>query len=278
MAKEKQSGTVADKGNKKITIIGKGQENSCPAVQVIRERNIGVVICDEQDINLMRLRAVMLQAKAGFFVYTLKSLVLILLFIVGKAEAMVTEKQKGTLADKGKKKITIAGKRKENSCLLVPNNNVPSKVALAQRARQDRERNERLCSASPRERGQQLRREREWIIQPLQPINFPPLTPCHRPYSCFEQRTNQTNVNPSHQNGNWLHTLLFVQSLYEAHLTLHKGLPLPVNCFRRMHVLMMVWRVFLQGLHTLSFVPPLYQAPLMLHKGTKNIDCIIWMT
>ncbi|XP_058192685.1 uncharacterized protein LOC131309966 isoform X2 [Rhododendron vialii] len=251
MAKEKQSGTVADKGNKKITIIGKGQENSCPAVQVIRERNIGVVICDEQDINLMRLRA---------------------------AEAMVTEKQKGTLADKGKKKITIAGKRKENSCLLVPNNNVPSKVALAQRARQDRERNERLCSASPRERGQQLRREREWIIQPLQPINFPPLTPCHRPYSCFEQRTNQTNVNPSHQNGNWLHTLLFVQSLYEAHLTLHKGLPLPVNCFRRMHVLMMVWRVFLQGLHTLSFVPPLYQAPLMLHKGTKNIDCIIWMT
>ncbi|KAG5533996.1 hypothetical protein RHGRI_028003 [Rhododendron griersonianum] len=99
MAKEKQRGTVADKGKKKITTTGKGQENSCPAVQVLRERNIGVVIRDEQDINLMRLRA---------------------------TEAMATEKQKGTVADKGKKKITTAGKGKENSCPVVPNNNVPS--------------------------------------------------------------------------------------------------------------------------------------------------------
>ncbi|KAF7136649.1 hypothetical protein RHSIM_Rhsim08G0199100 [Rhododendron simsii] len=78
MTKEKQRGTVVDKGKKKITnITGKEQENSCLTVQVLRERNIGVVIRDEQDINLMHLRAVILQAKAGFFVYTLKSLVLI---------------------------------------------------------------------------------------------------------------------------------------------------------------------------------------------------------
>ncbi|KAF7145482.1 hypothetical protein RHSIM_Rhsim04G0168100 [Rhododendron simsii] len=32
-------------------------------VHVLRERNIGVVIRDEQDINLMRLRVVILQAK-----------------------------------------------------------------------------------------------------------------------------------------------------------------------------------------------------------------------
>ncbi|KAG5561210.1 hypothetical protein RHGRI_004289 [Rhododendron griersonianum] len=81
-----------------------------------------------------------------------------------------------------------------------------------------------------------------------------------------------------HQNGNWLHTLLFVQPLYQAHLTLHKGLLLQVNCFRMMHVLMMMWRVFLQGLHNLSFVPLLYQAPLMLHKGTKKTDSIIYLT
>ncbi|KAG5552305.1 hypothetical protein RHGRI_010399 [Rhododendron griersonianum] len=136
MAKEKQQGTVADKGRKKITTTGKGKKNSCPAVQVLRERNTGVVICDEHDINLMRLRA-------------------------------------------------------------VPNNNVPSKAALAQRARRDWKRNEKLYSASPRERGQQLRRERERFIQPLEPIYFPLLTPCRRPYSCFEQRTNQPNVNPS---------------------------------------------------------------------------------
>ncbi|KAG5549105.1 hypothetical protein RHGRI_014469 [Rhododendron griersonianum] len=133
MTKEKQKGTVADKGKKKLTTAGKGKENSCPVVQVLRERNTGVVIRDEHDI--MRLRE-------------------------------------------------------------VPNNNVPSKRALAQRARRDRERNERLMSASPRERGQQLRREREQFIQPLEPVYFPPLTPCRRPYSCLEQQTNQTNVNP----------------------------------------------------------------------------------
>ncbi|KAF7150518.1 hypothetical protein RHSIM_Rhsim02G0093600 [Rhododendron simsii] len=169
MTKEKQRETVVDKGKKKITNTGKEQENSCPTVQVLRERNIGVVIRDEQDINLMRLRA---------------------------AAVMATDKILGTVADKGKKKITTAKKGKENLCPVVPNNNVASKAVLAQRARRDRERNERLCSASPRERGQQLRRERERIIQPLEPINFPPLTPCRRPYSCFEQRTNQTNVNP----------------------------------------------------------------------------------
>ncbi|KAG5535531.1 hypothetical protein RHGRI_023336 [Rhododendron griersonianum] len=54
MAKEKQKGTVADKGKKKLTTAGKRKENSCPVVQVIRERNTGVVIRDEQDI--MRLR------------------------------------------------------------------------------------------------------------------------------------------------------------------------------------------------------------------------------
>ncbi|KAF7120259.1 hypothetical protein RHSIM_Rhsim13G0061500 [Rhododendron simsii] len=171
MAKEKQKGTVTDKGKKQLTTAEKGKKNSCPMVQVLQERNTGVVIRDEQDI--MRLH----EDKR-------------------KAEAMAMEKQKETVVDKGKKKITTAGNGKENLCPTVPNNNVPSKAALAQRARRDRERNERLMSASPRERGQQLRREREQFIQPLEPVYFPPLTPCRRPYSCLEQRTNQTYVNP----------------------------------------------------------------------------------
>ncbi|KAG5561211.1 hypothetical protein RHGRI_004290 [Rhododendron griersonianum] len=75
MAKEKQKGTVADKGKKKLTTTGKGKENSCPVVQVLRERNTGVVIRDEQDI--MRLLEVILQALSFY----IKSLVLILLFI-----------------------------------------------------------------------------------------------------------------------------------------------------------------------------------------------------
>ncbi|KAI8543515.1 hypothetical protein RHMOL_Rhmol08G0224500 [Rhododendron molle] len=54
MAKEKQNGTVADKGKKKLTTSGKEKENPCPVVQVLRERNTGVVIRDEHDI--MRLR------------------------------------------------------------------------------------------------------------------------------------------------------------------------------------------------------------------------------
>ncbi|KAF7121510.1 hypothetical protein RHSIM_Rhsim13G0185000 [Rhododendron simsii] len=57
MAKEIQRGTIVDKGKKKITNTGKEQGNSCPTVQVLRERNVGVVIRDEQDINLMRLRS-----------------------------------------------------------------------------------------------------------------------------------------------------------------------------------------------------------------------------
>ncbi|XP_058204714.1 uncharacterized protein LOC131318762 [Rhododendron vialii] len=131
MAKEKQKGIVVHKEKKKLTTAGKGKENSCLVVQVLRKRNTGVVIRDEQDI--MRSR----EDKR-------------------KAKAMATQKQKGTVAAKGKKKITTAGEGKENSCPTVPNNNVPSKAALAQHAQQDRERNERLCSALPHERGQQL--------------------------------------------------------------------------------------------------------------------------
>ncbi|KAF7145658.1 hypothetical protein RHSIM_Rhsim04G0159700 [Rhododendron simsii] len=56
MAKEKRKRTVMDKGKKKLTTAGKGKENSYPVVQVLRERNNGVVIHNEQ--NIMRLRQV----------------------------------------------------------------------------------------------------------------------------------------------------------------------------------------------------------------------------
>ncbi|KAF7138016.1 hypothetical protein RHSIM_Rhsim07G0256200 [Rhododendron simsii] len=91
MAKEKQKETVTDKGKKQLTTAEKGKKNSCPMVQVLQERNTGVVIRDEQDI--MRLH----EDKR-------------------KAEAMAMEKQKETVVDKGKKKITTAGNGKENLC------------------------------------------------------------------------------------------------------------------------------------------------------------------
>ncbi|XP_058201501.1 nigrin b-like isoform X2 [Rhododendron vialii] len=90
-ATEKQKGTIVDKGKKKITTAGKKKENSCPVDQVLRKRNTGIVIRDEQDIRHLREDE-------------------------RKAEAKAMEKQKGTIVDKGKKKITTAGKKKENSC------------------------------------------------------------------------------------------------------------------------------------------------------------------
>ncbi|KAL7243826.1 hypothetical protein ACSBR1_016116 [Camellia fascicularis] len=84
------------------TIFGHMDGDLRRTVQFLQERNVNVVIRDERDLNVIRVR-----------------------------EAKEKEIAKALL--KKNEKTTISGKGKENTCSVAHNNNVISKAALAQR-------------------------------------------------------------------------------------------------------------------------------------------------
>ncbi|KAF5934682.1 hypothetical protein HYC85_030853 [Camellia sinensis] len=137
-----------------ITIFGQVDGDLHRTVRFLQERNVNVVIRDEHDLNTIRIH----EAKA---------------------------KEKDKAISKETKKAIPYGKGKENAHPMAHNENVLSKATLAQRARREREKNQKPCSAY--QLGQRLRRERERerskeCINPRQPSltpNWPPpTTPC----------------------------------------------------------------------------------------------------
>ncbi|XP_028087782.1 uncharacterized protein LOC114288471 [Camellia sinensis] len=155
-----------------ITIFGHMDGDLRRTVQFLQERNVNVVIHDEHDLNVIRVR-----------------------------EAKEKEIAKALL--KKNEKTTVSGKGKENACSVAHNNNVISKAALAQRARRERKRNDKASSSY--QLGQRLRRERErsreWI--PPSTTNTPPAQKAvmftHLPSpstSLASQRNWPTHANP----------------------------------------------------------------------------------
>ncbi|XP_052200459.1 uncharacterized protein LOC127806909 isoform X3 [Diospyros lotus] len=117
------------------------------AVQFLQERNVNVVIRDERDLNAIRIR-----------------------------EAKAKEKEKAISSGKGKKKVHH----------VAHNDNVLSKAALAQRARREREKIQKSCSAY--QLGQRLRREREKSNECINPRQSS-LTPIRRDRTRLEWET-----------------------------------------------------------------------------------------
>ncbi|THF96046.1 hypothetical protein TEA_010813 [Camellia sinensis var. sinensis] len=132
-------------------------------VQCLQQRNVGVVIRDEHDFNVVRISNAM-------------------------------EKENAKAMSKGKEKVSYAskGQGKENACPAVPNGYVISRAILAQRARRERERNENACFAY--QSGQRLRQEQERLGAYVK--DFPSLTPSRRSHACLEQGT-KTLANTS---------------------------------------------------------------------------------
>ncbi|KAG5561407.1 hypothetical protein RHGRI_004441 [Rhododendron griersonianum] len=114
------------------------------------------------------------------------------------AIGVAKEKEKAGGKNKGKAKVTYVGRGKENAIQEGVPNNVISKASLAQRARRERERNERQYS--PYQLGQRLRRERERTTERIgsrQSTNPPSLSPTRM--GCLEEAMDTTEVIESAQ-------------------------------------------------------------------------------
>ncbi|KAH7834143.1 hypothetical protein Vadar_013104 [Vaccinium darrowii] len=152
------------KGKEKVIATNKRKYNACPVVGYLREKNVGVVIREEQ-ANVIR-------------------------------SARDTEMAEAN--SKGKEKVISASKGKENAFPVGANENTISKATLAQRNRRERESIEK--NRPGYQSGQRLRRERDRAlscIQPRHPTFFPSLTSIRR--ATVEQRVAISEV-PNEQH------------------------------------------------------------------------------